>query len=112
MEPVRTEEDDMARRTWTGEEKVAVVLEMLKGQETVTSVCQRHGVALSQAYRWRDAFLERGQAGLRDQRNPKHRDPVQEELRQLRELAGSQALIIDAQKKLASLPAFGRNGSW
>ena len=112
MESVKTEEDGMARRTWTGEEKLAVVLEMVQGQESVTSLCHRHGVALSQAYRWRDAFLERGQAGLRDQRNPTHRDPVQEELRQLRELAGSQALIITAQKKLAGLPAFGRNGSW
>jgi len=112
MELRQPEEMGMARRTWTGEEKLAVVLEMLKGQEAVTSLCQRQGVALSQAYRWRDVFLERGKAGLRDQRNPKHRDPVQEELRQLRELAGSQALIIDAQKKLAGLPAFGRNGSW
>ena len=102
----------MARRTWTGEEKLSIVLEMVKGQESVTSLCQRQGVALSQAYRWRDVFLERGKAGLRDQRNPKHRDPVQEELRQLRELAGSQALIIDAQKKLAGLPAYGRNGNW
>ena len=48
--------------------------------------------------------------GLRDQRNPKHRDPVKEELRALRELAGSQALIIEAQKKLAGLPGFGSNG--
>jgi len=66
-----------------------VVLEMLKGQESVTSLCHRHGVAMSQAYRWRDAFLERGKLGLKDERNPKHRDPVKEELRALRELAGS-----------------------
>jgi transposase-like protein len=100
----------MSRRTWTVEEKLSIVLEMVKGQESVTSLCHRHGVAMSQAYRWRDAFLERGKLGLRDQRNPKHRDPVKEELRALRELAGSQALIIDAQKKLAGLPGFGTNG--
>ena len=29
---------------------------MLKGQESVASLCHRHGVAMSQAYRWRDAF--------------------------------------------------------
>ena len=98
----------MSRRMWTVEEKLSIVLEMLKGQESVTSLCQRHGVAMSQAYRWRDAFLERGKLGLRDQRNPKHRDPIKEELR---ELAGSQALIIDAQKKLAGLPGFGTNGA-
>lgn len=67
----------MSRRTWTVEEKLSMVLEMLKDQESVTSFCHRHGVAMSQAYRWRDAFLERGKLGLKDQRNPKHRDPVE-----------------------------------
>ena len=95
----------MSRRTWTVEEKLSVVLEMVKGQESVTSLCHRHGVAMSQVYRWRDAFLERGKLGLRDQRNPKHRDPVKEELRALRELAGSQALIIEAQKNSRACPA-------
>jgi len=33
-------------------------------------------------------------------------------MRRLRELAGSQALIIDAQKKLAGMPEFGANGKW
>ena len=100
------------RRTWKLEEKLAVVLELLKGEESVTSLCHRHGVAMAQAYRWRDAFIERGKLGLKDQRNPKHRDPVQEENRRLRELAGSQALIIDAQKKLAGMPMVGQNGGW
>ena len=101
----------MSRRTWTVEEKLSMVLEMVKGQESITSFCHRHGVAMSQAYRWRDAFLERGKLGLRDQRNPKHRDPVKEELRALRALAGSQALSIEAQKNLAGLPGFGTNGA-
>lgn len=102
----------MSRRTWSADEKLAVVLAMLQGQETVTALCARHGVALSQVYRWRDAFLERGKLGLKDQRNPKHRDPVHEELRRLRELAGAQALIIDAQKKLVGVPVFGADGRW
>ena len=100
------------RRTWKLEEKLAVVLEVLKGQESVALLCHRHGVAMAQVYRWRDAFIERGKLGLKDQRNPKHRDPVQEENRRLRELAGSQALIIDAQKKLAGMPMVGQNGTW
>jgi len=102
----------MSRRTWTVEEKLSIVLEMVKGQESVTSLCHRHGVALSQAYCWRDAFLERGKLGLRDQRNPKHRDSVKEELRALRELAGSQALIIEAQKKFTGMLAENGNGTW
>ena len=38
----------MSRRSWTVEEKLSVVLEMVKGQESITSLCHRHGVAMSQ----------------------------------------------------------------
>src|SRR3989338_2405680 len=112
MESRQTEATMASRRTWKPDEKLAVVLEMLQGQEPVAALCHRQGVAMAQVYRWRDAFLERGKLGLKDQRNPKHRGPVQEELRRLRELAGAQALIIDAQKKLAGMPAFGPSGNW
>ena len=50
MEPRQTEEPGMSRRTWTVEEKLSMVLEMVKGQESITSLCHRHGVAMSQAY--------------------------------------------------------------
>lgn len=102
----------MTRRVWSLEQKLAIVREMLQGTEPMTAVCQRHQVALSQAYRWRDAFLAAGQHGLQDRRRPQHREPLREENRQLKELIGTQALIIDAQKKLAGLsPAHG-NGTW
>ena len=93
----------MGRRMWTKEQKLAVVLEMLKGSDSISAICHRHSVAMNQAYRWRDAFLEGGRKGLSDKRNPHHRDPVREENRKLKELVGSQALIIDAQKKLAGM---------
>ena len=102
----------MARRIWSWEQKLAIVREMLQGMEPVTAVCQRHQVALSQAYRWRDAFLASGQQGLQDRRAPQHRDPLREENRRLKELVGTQALIIDAQKKLAGLCPEAGNGSW
>jgi transposase len=95
----------MGRRMWTQEQKLAVVLEMLKGNDAISAICHRHGVAMNQAYRWRDTFLEGGRKGLLDKRNPQHRDPVREENRKLKELVGSQALIIDAQKKLAGMLA-------
>ena len=95
----------MGRRMWTQEQKLAVVLEMLKGSESISAICHRHSVAMNQAYRWRDAFLDGGRKVLRDKRNPQHRDPVREENRTLKELVGSQALIIESQKKLAGMLA-------
>lgn len=112
MGSVQTEEEMVQRHTWQLDEKLAVVLAVLKGQESVTAICHRHGVAMAQVYRWRDAFIERDKLGLTDQRNPKHRDPVQEEMRRFRELDGSQALRIDAQNQWAGIPEFRQNGGW
>ena len=48
----------MNRKLWPNEEKVAVVLEILHGDETAAAICTRYGVSATQAYRWLDRFLE------------------------------------------------------
>jgi len=93
----------MNRKTWSNEEKTAVVLEMIRGVDSVAAVCARHGVSATQAYRWQEQFLAGGRAALSDRRNKGSRDPVADENRRLKELAGEQALIIEAQKKLAGI---------
>lgn len=47
MGSVQTEVKMAQRRAWKIEEKLAVVLEVLKGQESVASICHRHGVAMN-----------------------------------------------------------------
>jgi transposase len=89
----------MSRKRWTYEEKLQIVLAMLAKNETVTEICHRHRVSETQAYRWRDQFLEGGKKALNDGRTKKGRDALVEENRKLKELVGSQALIIEAQKK-------------
>ena len=93
----------MNRRVWPNEEKVTIVLEMLKGEESAAAICVHHGVSATQAYRWQEQFLAGGRAALADRRTKASRDPVADENRRLKELAGQQALIIDAQKKLAGI---------
>ncbi len=53
MGSVQTEEKMAQRRTWKLEEKRAVGLEVLKGQESITSICHRHWVDMAQVYRYR-----------------------------------------------------------
>ena len=89
----------MNRKKWSNEEKVAIVLEMIKGVDTVASICARHGVSATQAYKWQEQFLSGGRDALSDKRR-KGTDPVREENRRLKELVGQQALIIEAQKKI------------
>jgi len=90
----------MNRKIWTAEEKLRIVIALLKGEDSVTEICHRHQVSATQAYRWRDQFLEGGKKALSDGRTKKGRDLLVEENRRLKELVGSQALIIEAQKKL------------
>jgi len=62
------------------------------------------GVSATQAYRWLDRFLEGGRNALTDKRTRIGHNPLLDENRRLKELAGQQALIIEAQKKLAGIP--------
>ena len=93
----------MNRKLWSNEEKVAIILEILRGGESAAAVCTRYGVSATQAYRWLDRFLEGGRRALTDKRIRRSSDPLLAENRQLKELAGQQALIIEAQKKLAGI---------
>jgi transposase len=90
----------MNRRKWSNEEKVTIVLEMVKGTDSVASICARHGVSATQAYRWEEQFLSGGRAALSDKRRGGSLNPVADENRRLKELVGQQALIIEAQKKI------------
>jgi len=94
----------MNRKLWSSEEKVSIVLEIIRGDEPAASICTRHGVSATQAYRWLDRFLEGGRGALTDKRTGRGRDPLLDENRRLKELAGQQALIIESQKKLAGIP--------
>lgn len=90
----------MNRKKWSNEEKITIVLEMLRGNDSVAAICTRHGVSATQAYRWQEQFLAGGRAALTDKRGRGSTDPVAEENRRLKELVGQQALVIEAQKKL------------
>ena len=93
----------MNRKIWSNEEKATIVLGMIKGEEAVAAICARHGVSATQAYRWQEQFLSGGRAALSDRRTRGSRDLVTDENRRLKELAGQQALVIEAQKKLAGI---------
>jgi transposase len=93
----------MNRKKWSNEEKITIVLEMLRGDDSVAAICARHGVSATQAYRWQEQFLAGGRVALTDKRRRGSLDPVAEENRRLKELIGQQALIIEAQKKLSGV---------
>lgn len=52
------------RRKHSPEEKIRVVLEGLRGEESIASLCRREGIAESLYYSWSKEFLEAGKKRL------------------------------------------------
>lgn len=87
-------------KRWRPEEKVTIVKESLEA-ENVQDVCRKYQLAPGQLYRWRDAFLNEGEAGLVDHRKRAHRRTSLEiENQKLTYALGRQTLIIEEQKKV------------
>ena len=53
------------RRRFSAEEKIRIVLEGLKGEDTVASLCRREGISPNLYYNWSKEFLEAGQRRLK-----------------------------------------------
>ena len=53
-----------SRKRYSGEEKIRIVLEGLRGEEMVAELCRREGISESVYYRWSKEFLEAGKQRL------------------------------------------------
>ena len=52
------------RRKHSTEEKIRIVLEGLRGEESIAALCRREGIAESLYYSWSKEFLEAGKKRL------------------------------------------------
>ena len=52
------------RRKFTPEEKIRIVLEGLRGEESIATLCRREGINPNLYYRWSKGFLEGGKKRL------------------------------------------------
>jgi transposase-like protein len=48
----------MAHKKYSANEKMAVVMSMLKSQKPVTQICKEYGISDAMAYRWRDQLAD------------------------------------------------------
>ncbi len=53
-----------ARRKFSAEDKIRIVLEGLRGEESIAELCRREGIAQSLYYSWSNEFLEAGKKRL------------------------------------------------
>jgi len=52
------------RRKFSAEEKIRIVLEGLRGEESIADLCRREGISANLYYRWSKEFLEAGKKRL------------------------------------------------
>ncbi len=54
----------MTRKQYSAEEKIRIVLEGLRGEQSIAELCRREGIAQGLYYRWSKEFLEAGKRRL------------------------------------------------
>ena len=100
------------RRQFSAEEKIRIVLEGLRGEDSIAELCRREGISSSMYYGWSKEFLEAGKRRLAgDTARAATTDEVKDLRREataLKEVVAEQALEIRLLKK--SMIADGGDG--
>ena len=79
------------RKRYSAEEKIRIVLEGLRGEESIAELCRREGMAQNLYYRWSKDFLEAGKKRLAGDLT---RQATSDEVRELRREAGALKEVV------------------
>jgi transposase len=96
------------RKHHSAEDKIRIVLEGLRGEDSIAALCRREGIAESLYYSWSKEFLEAGKKRLAgDTARAATADEVKvlrRETRDLKEVVAEQALELRLLKKSMIAP--------
>jgi len=91
------------RKKYSAEEKIRIVLEGLRGEDSIAALCRREGISESLYYTWSKEFLEAGKRRLAgDTARAATSDEVKylrKEARDLKEVVAEQTLELRLLKK-------------
>lgn len=82
------------RRKFSVEEKIKIVLEGLKGEDSIAEICRREGIAPAFYYRWSKDFIEVVKKRLN---GDKERDANTDEVKELRQESRDLKLVVAEQ---------------
>src|SRR5210317_866381 len=103
LESVVREIKRKTRSKFNSEEKISIILEGLKGEESIAAICRREGIAPSLCYKWSKTFLQAGKRRLKgDTLREANSDEVSElrqENEQLKQLVAELSLKNRVLKK-------------
>jgi len=91
------------RKQYGAEEKIRIVLEGLRGEDSIAELCRREGIAQGVYYKWSKDFMEAGKRRLTgDTSRAANADEVRDlrrEARDLKEVVAEQMLEMRLLKK-------------
>jgi transposase len=101
------------RRQFSAEEKIRIVLEGLRGEDSIAELCRRERISQNLYYRWSKEFLEAGKKRLA---GDTAREATSEEVRTLRREAGALKevvadLTLENRLLKKSMTGAGENGA-
>jgi transposase len=91
------------RKQYGAEEKIRIVLEGLRGEDSIAELCRREGIAQGVYYKWSKDFMDAGKRRLAgDTSRAANTDEVRDlrrEARDLKEVVAEQMLEMRLLKK-------------
>ncbi len=100
------------RRKYSAEEKIRIILEGLRGEDSIAALCRREGISPNLYYTWSKEFLEAGKRRLEGDTKRQATSPEVSNLRQenanLKELVADLSLRNAVLKKMEELDARSR----
>ena len=94
------------RKQYSAEEKIRIVLDGVRGEDSIAQRCRREGIAQSLYYKWSRDFVEAGKQRLAGdivrQANTSDVTALRREARDLKEVVAEQTLELRLLKKTCS----------
>ena len=91
------------RKRHSAEEKIRIVMDGLRGEDSIAELCRREGIAQSLYYSWSKEFLGAGKkrlaGGTAREASSEEVKELRREARQLKEIIAEQSLEIRLLKK-------------
>lgn len=101
MSNEQTTNDETLKR-WTAKRRVALVLEILRGETTAAEAARRHGLTVAEIEQWKERFLGGAENALRSR--PLDDEALKDqEIKRLQRKVGELVMDIDILKE-ASKP--------
>lgn len=101
MSNEQTTNDETLKR-WTAKRRVALVLEILRGETTTAEAARRHGLTVAEIEQWKERFLGGAENALRSR--PLDDEALKDqEIKRLQRKVGELVMDIDILKE-ASKP--------